>query len=115
MLHTPSTVSVVMMEDPWLLILSLSFEASLLLPAEGITVEYFYPSPGAMSHHSMVSVGDKWGAVKKEFLPLSFGVLSEENNKEPLAPTIPITGPVVKRSQGENLDFYPYLAVTSNK
>lgn len=77
-MHTPSTVSVVMMEGPWLPILSLSFEASLLLPAEVITVEDFHPSPGAMSHHSMVSVEDKWGAVKKEFLSLSFRVLSEE-------------------------------------
>ena len=70
----------------------------------------------------MVSVEDKWGAVKKEFPPLPSRVVSVETQREDGSPTnpgvkrnlppslLPIA-PVVNKSQ---VDFYPNLA-TSNK
>lgn len=49
---------------------SVSTEASLLLPEEMMSVEDFHPGPGAIRHHSRLSLHNIWGSVKEEFLPL---------------------------------------------
>lgn len=49
---------------------SVSTGASLLPPEEMMSVEDFHQGPGAIRHHSRLSLGDIWGSVKEEFLPL---------------------------------------------